>query len=97
MFVFRASDSVAICESKKEKQEVRKLSFTNHSFESFRDFVLKNSWGGPEDKNGFVLWKAFDNAEVARELFVAWRRSSGGRRNAGAYDIWRSIIFFHLL
>ncbi len=47
--MFRASDSVAICESIKEKQEVRKLSFTNHSFESFRDFLFKNL-GGPGDK-----------------------------------------------
>ncbi len=38
--MFRASDSVVICESKKEKQEVRKLSFTNHSFESFWDFYF---------------------------------------------------------
>lgn len=43
------SGSVATCESKKEKQEVRRLSFENHSFESFWEFFYFYFWVEPGD------------------------------------------------
>ncbi len=79
--MFRASDSVAICESKKEKQKVRKLSFTNHSFESFRDFYfILFFWGGPGDKMALLYGRRLTMPKLHESCLLP----GGG---AGADDV----------